>query len=304
MSGIPPQVGRRIQQRIDMLDVADPRAWPVRVCKEQMNALPLHGNQIYLWALRADGVVLCLDHESSSHSVEAETDPLKVYAVLRKGAARYPELAELVLTRPPGARLCELCGGTGEEAGPPPVGECSRCNGFGWYQMSRPAADWANRIDRGDRLAVRTGAARELVAGRLAGYYVTADGNAYWSSPAGPAARQELIDRLQAWERGEMVTVRWEENPTAFADPFDSPDHAFIFYGLASGGSWEEDFARQPDGSYVLTETLNNDFDPAGPAFPRSSAGEVDAGTARAELERMMRSGGRRNPFPAIVPRE
>jgi hypothetical protein len=108
MIHVAPELARQIQQRIDALEVADFRRWPVRVCKETMNALPLDGNQIYIWALRPDGVVLCLDHESFSLPFEPETDPLKLYEVLRKGAQTYPELRELVPEPPPGVRECDL----------------------------------------------------------------------------------------------------------------------------------------------------------------------------------------------------
>jgi hypothetical protein len=301
---ITPELARQVQERIDDLEVGDFRRWPMRVCRETMNALPLDGNQIYIWALRPDGVVLCLDHESASLPFEPETDPLKLYEVLRKGARIYPELRELVPEAPQGVRDCAVCGGTGQAGGAQPAAEeCPRCRGLGWTVLSRPAADWLNRIDRGDRLELRAESGAQLVAGRLAGAYVSTDGEAYWSSSA-PAARWELVERLMAWERGEPVTPAWQPNPTTVRDPFDSPDHSLKFFGTGTGGSWEMEFARQPDGRYRVSDTLNNDFDPAGPAFPTTSTRELDAGAARAELEREMRTAGRRNPFPAIVPRE
>ena len=300
MIPVTPELGRQIQWWIDALGVSDARRWPVRVCKETMNALPLDGNQIYLWALRPDGVVLCLDHESASHSFEPETDPLKLYEVLRKGARTYPELRALVPAPPPGVRECEVCGGSGQDRA-----ECPRCNGLGWTVLSRPAADWLNRIDRGDRLELRAeSTGRRLVAGRLAGYYASQDDDAYWSGPASPATRQALIDRLTAWERGEPVTPTWQPNPTAVRDPFDSLEHSLKFFGTGTGGSWEVEFARQPDGRCRVIETRNNDFDPAGPAFPTTSTRELDAGAARESVEREMRVPGRSSPFPAIVPRE
>ena len=76
------------------------------------------------------------------------------------------------------------------------------------------------------------------------------------------------------------MTVRWWDNPTTSADPFDSPDHSLKFLGSDIGGSYADDFARQPDGSNLVTDTVNNDFDPAGPAFPRSSVREMDADAA------------------------
>ena len=306
MSDISPEYARRIQQRIDALDTADPRAWPGRVCKEELNALPLHGNQIYLWALRPDGVVLCLDHEAFSRPSEPETDPLTLFAVLVQGATKYPELRWLVPAPPEGTRRCEECGGTGSGEGrQPPTWGCLRCNGLGWYVLSRPASDWLDRIDRGDQLELRTeSGARGLVAGRLGGFYVSKAGDEYWSSPAVPAARQALLERLMAWERGERVTPAWQPNPTAARDPFDSPDHSLKFFGTGSLGSWEDELARQPDGTYRVSETLNNDFDPAGPAFPVTRTRELDADAARVELEWKMRAGNYGSPFPAIVPRE
>jgi hypothetical protein len=304
MIQLPPDVSRHIQRRIDALEVGDPRAWPTRVCKE-MNALPLHGNQIYLWALRPDGAVLCLDHEAFSLPVEPETDPLILYAVLVKGAETYPELQTLVPPPPPGARLCEACGGTGRgDHHEPPTWGCLTCGGLGCHAPSRPAADWLNRIDRGDRLELRAESSdRRLVVARLAGYYVIAAPGDYWSSPATRAARQELIDRLTCWQPGEQVKPEWKPNPTGTLDPFESLEHSLRFVGTGSGGGWEVDFARQPDGGYRVSETLGNDFDPAGPACPRTSVRRIEAAAARVEVEREMREAARRYSFPAIVPR-
>lgn len=100
-----------------------------RFCRDRLNALPLWGNRIYLWALRPDGMVFCVDHESFSRATEPEIDPLNLFAVLQHGAARYPELAPLLPDAPAGALSCDTCGGAGwtDEGG-----SCMSCFGLGW----------------------------------------------------------------------------------------------------------------------------------------------------------------------------
>jgi hypothetical protein len=66
-----------------------------RLCK-QHDALPLHGTQFYVWALRTDGQVLVIDHESASQSVEPETDAALARNALAEGARQHPELSELL----------------------------------------------------------------------------------------------------------------------------------------------------------------------------------------------------------------
>lgn len=129
-----PEVAVRIQRRIDELQPESLGAWPIRVCKEELNALPLHANMIYLWAMQPDGVVLCLDHEAFGHPVYPETDPLITFAVVVQGARQYPELQDLVPAPPPHTRLCKTCNGTGrlvegEEANTP----CLQCRALGWF---------------------------------------------------------------------------------------------------------------------------------------------------------------------------
>ncbi len=133
MLPVAPELAARIQRRIDELEPASPGDWPVRVCKEELNSLPLHSNSIYIWAIRPDGTVLCMDYEAFAHPTEPETNALALYAVMVHGARRYPELQEVVPAPPAGARPCGTCGGTGrdgEEAGA--HGSCLGCSGLGW----------------------------------------------------------------------------------------------------------------------------------------------------------------------------
>src|SRR4051812_40658024 len=96
MRPINPAVSAFIQGLIDEIAPHVFGDWPMRVCKEQYNAVPIHGNWMYLWALRPDGTVLCMDHETFGHPVTPEDDPLAIYAVLVHAAKRYPILQELV----------------------------------------------------------------------------------------------------------------------------------------------------------------------------------------------------------------
>lgn len=138
MISVPPHLAAAIQRRIDALETDGIGRWVLRVCKHELNALPTLGNQIYIWALRPDGTVLCMDHEAFSHPVEEVSDPLVAYAVCHEAARRYPELRELVPPRPAGVVPCDACGATGwiEATG----AACSVCDAMGWRAPPRPAS--------------------------------------------------------------------------------------------------------------------------------------------------------------------
>jgi hypothetical protein len=130
-----PELAALIRRRVDELPEPDGANFVLRLCK-QHGSLPLHCTQIYLWLLRPDGRVLCIDHDTVAQSAEPEEDPVTAYAVLAHGAATYPELGELLPPLPEWGRLCELCGGKGwTEARPPAqyADSCLRCSGLGWY---------------------------------------------------------------------------------------------------------------------------------------------------------------------------
>ena len=125
-----PGLSARIREWIDALHPDPGTGWPVRVCKEELNALPLHSTLIYLWALRPDGTLLCMDHEAFAHPTEPETDPLAAFAAMVQGARTHPELWELIPPPPPGAQPCDSCGGNGWRAD----GDfCLSCRGLGWW---------------------------------------------------------------------------------------------------------------------------------------------------------------------------
>jgi hypothetical protein len=128
-----PGAAARIQRLIDSLPIEGEPHWLWRVCREEHNVFPLAGNDVYLWAIRPDGVVLCLDHEAFGVPVEEETDPVKRFAAIVYGARLHPELRELIPEQPEGARLCRSCAGTGLQGGEDePVRSCYGCGGLGW----------------------------------------------------------------------------------------------------------------------------------------------------------------------------
>ena len=69
-----------------------------RLCKEN-DAVPLDCNQFEVWALRTDGQVLCIDHESAARRAVPEEDAEVAYGMIEVGARTHPELSELL---PPG----------------------------------------------------------------------------------------------------------------------------------------------------------------------------------------------------------
>jgi hypothetical protein len=307
---VPARLSERIQRRIDAMATDGERNWLLRVCKERMNALPLRGNQLTHWALRADGTVLSLDADSVSLAFEEELSPIARYAVFSEAAREDAELRELVPPRPPGVQQCERCGGMGwmEKTRE----SCGGCSGLGWGMQPRPIAEWMERIDRGDQLQLRVDGegGRGLVAGRLAGWYVARGGDLpLWTRAADSRGRRALDEHLRrfGWEYRfgyqKHVLATWQPNVTGAADPFESATHLLRFSGTGSGGSYEVDVARRPDGRYAMTTALNNDWDPAGGAEPTISTVELDEGAARAAVEREMRESGSWNPFPAMVPR-
>ena len=120
-----------------MIDELQPTTfgdWPLRVCRDDLNVLPLRGDRIFLGALRPDGAVLCMDHETWGHPTEPEADPLILYAVLLQAARRRPELQELIPPRPPTAQPCKSCGGLGRQGRQDGSSECCMgCSGLGWF---------------------------------------------------------------------------------------------------------------------------------------------------------------------------
>jgi hypothetical protein len=98
-----PELAVRIRRWVDDLPTEGMQNWIGRLSKEN-DAIPLHCTQIYLWALRTDGQVIAIDHESFAQRAEPENNPVMAYAALAQGARTYPELSELLTHNPAGVR--------------------------------------------------------------------------------------------------------------------------------------------------------------------------------------------------------
>jgi hypothetical protein len=138
-----PEMSARIQQLIDALPRGSGivNAAYARRYKEELNALPLYWRSLYLWAIRPDGVVLCVDYEPFRRPVEPEENLGNICTALFHGVRKYPDLQELFESvRPEGFQLCDECGGTGlKERGDGTDDYCWACDVRGWVTRSSRA---------------------------------------------------------------------------------------------------------------------------------------------------------------------
>jgi hypothetical protein len=84
-----------LRRWVDELPTEDPAHMIHRLCKEN-DAIPLDCNQFEVWALRTDGQVLCIDHESAARRAVPEEDAEVAYGKIEVGARTHPELLELL----------------------------------------------------------------------------------------------------------------------------------------------------------------------------------------------------------------
>ena len=130
-----PEIAATLQAHIDALAPTTLGEWPVRVCQEELNALPLHSGNLFVWALRPDGAILVLDLDAVGHRVTPEEDELTRFAVVVHGARTYPVLRALIPRPPSGTAACLECNATG--LGPAPAQSCGHCRGLGWVAPAR-----------------------------------------------------------------------------------------------------------------------------------------------------------------------
>jgi len=90
------------------------------------------------YGVRPDGEIVVLDfNQDEPYELEPETEPRICRMVLFQGSKKYPELSELVPTRPTDAVNCKSCNGTGIEPMNQKLGFDEErivcwCGGLGW----------------------------------------------------------------------------------------------------------------------------------------------------------------------------
>ncbi len=201
--------------------------------------------------------------------------------------------------RPDAAKLCDACGVTGLRADPLPT--CPVCRAAGWYRWTSSGLE---DVDRGRSLVIR--AARggpALYATRVAGLYVTKEGDALWTAPVGPEGLRALWERLAGFHPGVAVDARWVYDAASEADPFSSHDHALRFRDAGRGDPWAVEVARQESGRYLKCVRPTFDWDSLGGWLPAEDAEEIDETTARAEVVKSIRESRSESPFPVVVKR-
>jgi hypothetical protein len=90
-----PELAALLRRWVDELPTEGAGNMINRLCREN-DAIPLDCTEIYLWVLRTDGQVLCIDHESSAQRAEPEENAEFAYGKLEVGAGARPELLELL----------------------------------------------------------------------------------------------------------------------------------------------------------------------------------------------------------------
>jgi len=90
-----PELAALLRKWVDELPPVGSGSMIERLCKEN-DAIPLHCNVVYLYALRTDGQVLCIDHESFAQRAEPEENADVAYGKIAIGAETHPELLELI----------------------------------------------------------------------------------------------------------------------------------------------------------------------------------------------------------------
>ena len=99
----------------------------------ELGVLPLWVDWTVFLALRSDGELLVVEHDAAEPSPRPVNDLTFVAIALVEGAARYPELAHFLPTRPEGRTACSTCGGAGtlSMSRGSVVLHCV-CGGLGW----------------------------------------------------------------------------------------------------------------------------------------------------------------------------
>ena len=110
-------------------EAPEERGWLVPYV-EVFAALPLDSEWPETFGIEVSGRLVRWSTEGDYEGTEEVDDGVTARIILVEGARQYPRLRHLIPARPPGARTCSVCGGTGHPEGGANV-ICS-CGGVGW----------------------------------------------------------------------------------------------------------------------------------------------------------------------------
>jgi hypothetical protein len=131
---VTPEVAVFIRERVQRFEQEAPegvRRLNASAVREH-EALPLFFGWTQTLAIRPDGVLVRWTVEGWPGAQEFD-ERTWVNVALVQGAARYPELASLIPTRPPEAETCPRCRGEGVIPAAPKDVICT-CGGTGWLR--------------------------------------------------------------------------------------------------------------------------------------------------------------------------
>jgi len=141
---LPPDIANEVRRGIDTVAI-DWKDDPSRVGEiaHTVGALPLLLDMGGFFALKADGVLVAVPWDNPEKQRIVTSKREKDIALLA-GSTRYPVLARFVPRRPPDARPCPTCRGTGVPAVAAQAGLTNVrcwCGGLGWIP-----SDWDRPI--------------------------------------------------------------------------------------------------------------------------------------------------------------
>jgi hypothetical protein len=123
-------ISEKIKQYIESTDNPE----YLRVLVADLCTLPLLLDMGGCYGIRPNGDIICFSYDNEFESY-IETDQRIHNIALYQGIIKYPELKELLPVRPPNAKQCEYCKGSGlSEPKNDPVYKSiiCYCGGLGW----------------------------------------------------------------------------------------------------------------------------------------------------------------------------